>query len=242
MTYLSTGELAKRLDVSVRTLRYYDQIGLVQPTERGNGGKRLYSEDDIFMLEKILLLKDLSLSLEDSKKVIQEQSMATILSAHRASLTEKVETLNESIRHTTSLIHALELEGKINWQDVLRLVVDYKEEKNWAFYFTDEEQQLLETKLPSLENQDTSTKKWMNLIKRIELCMEKGASPESEEAQIIVDDLNILSEETFHGDQELMEKFWEVRKSERASADLRLYPIREEIISFIEQALAVQQV
>ncbi|EGQ21757.1 transcriptional regulator [Sporosarcina newyorkensis 2681] len=239
MTYLSTGELAKRLEVSVRTLRYYDQIGLVQPTERGNGGKRLYTEDDIFTLEKILILKDLSLSLEDSKQIIQEQSMASILSAHRSSLTEQVETLDESIRHTTSLIHVLELEGEIKWQDLLTLVVDYKKEKNWASYFTDEEQQLLEMQLPSLESQNISTKKWMNLIKRIELCIKNGASPNSEEAQIIMDDMNILSEETFHGDQELMDKFWEVRKSEEASAELRLYPIRQEIIDFIEQALSV---
>ncbi|MEK4025273.1 MerR family transcriptional regulator [Sporosarcina sp. FSL W7-1283] len=239
MTYLSTGELAKRLEVSVRTLRYYDQIGLVQPTERGNGGKRLYTEDDIFTLEKILILKDLSLSLEDSKQIIQEQSMASILSAHRSSLTEQVETLDESIRHTTSLIHVLELEGEIKWQDLLTLVVDRKKEKNWAFYFTDEEQQLLEMQLPSLESQDISTKKWMNLIKRIELCIKNGASPKSEEAQIIMDDMNILSDETFNGDQELMDKFWEVRKSGEASAELRLYPIRQEIIDFIEQALSV---
>lgn len=239
MTLLSTGELAKHLKVSVRTLRYYDQIGLVQPTERGAGGKRFYSEADIFTLEKILLLKTLSLSLEDSKKIIQEQSMMSILLTHRASLKEKLEALNESIQHTTSLIHVLDLEGELKWQDVLALVVEYETERDWAAYFTTEEQHVLKEQLPSLENDDISTRKWMNLIKRIEHCLKKGASPQSEEAQLIMDDLTILSDETFHGDQQLMDKFWEVRKSEKSSADLHLYPIRDEIITFIEEALSI---
>ncbi|WP_228548261.1 MerR family transcriptional regulator [Sporosarcina obsidiansis] len=239
VTYLSTGELAKQLQVSVRTLRYYDQIGLVQPSERGNGGKRFYSESDIFTLEKILLLKSLSLSLEDSKKIIQEQSMTSILHAHRAALTEQVETMSESIRHTTSLIHALDLEGEIKWEDLVTLVATHQQEREWTSYFTNEEQQILVKQLPSLESQEVSTKKWINLIKRIELCIKKGTSPKSEEVQLIIDDMNILSEETFQGDQQLMDKFWDVRKSEKASADLGLYPIREEIIAFIEEALSV---
>ncbi|MHA6260113.1 MerR family transcriptional regulator [Sporosarcina sp. CAU 1771] len=239
MIFLSTGELAKNLNVSVRTLRYYDQIGLVQPTERGAGGKRLYSEDDIFTLEKVLLLKTLSLSLEDSKKILQEQTLTSILHAHRTSLTEELQALNKSIQHTTSLIHSIELEGELKWQDVLALVVQSKSERDWATYFTEEEQHLLEKQLPSLENEDTSTRKWMNLIKRIELCIERGASPQSEEAQLIMDDMNMLSDETFQGDRQLMDKFWEVRKSEKSSADLQLYPIREEIISFIEESLSV---
>lgn len=239
MTLLTTGELAKQLNISVRTIRYYDQIGLVKPAEIGSGGKRLYAEEAIFNLEKILLLKTLSLSLEDTKKIIQEQSMMSILLTHQASLKEKVETLNESIQHTTSLIHVLDLEGELKWQDVLALVVEHESERDWAAYFTEEEQVTLKEQLPSLENDDVSTKKWLNLIKRIELCIKNGASPKSEEAQLIMDDLNILSDETFHGDQQLMDKVWEVRKSKERSADLHFYPIRDEIITFIEEALAI---
>ena len=40
MIYLSTGELSKQLNISVRTIRYYDQIGLIKPSKKAAGGKR----------------------------------------------------------------------------------------------------------------------------------------------------------------------------------------------------------
>lgn len=241
MTYLSTGELSKRLKVSVRTLRYYDQIGLVQPSKKGEGGKRFYSQEDILALEKILLLKSLSLSLEDSKKIVTEKSITSILLVHKSLLEEQVDSIQKSIQHTTSLLNVLKLEGSINWEDLLSLVVHQENERDWQQYFTEDEKQLLIEQLPKLEKDDPTTKKWMNVMKRIEMCMDKELSPQSVEMQIIMDDMNILSEETFQGDQQLMDKFWEVRKSEKASADLRLYPIKPAIIEYIEQALPVAE-
>ncbi|WP_342512128.1 MerR family transcriptional regulator [Sporosarcina sp. FSL K6-1522] len=239
--YLSTGELSKRLNVSVRTLRYYDQVGLVQPSKKEEGGKRFYSEQDIVALEKILLLKSLSLSLEDCKKIVTEKSITSILLAHKSLLEEQADNVQKSIQHTTSLLNVLKLEGSINWEDLLALVVNQENERDWQQYFTEDEKQRLIEQLPKLEKDNSTTKKWMNLIKRIEMCMDKELSPQSKEMQLIMDDMNILSEETFQGDQQLMDKFWEVRKSEKASEDLRLYPIQPAILEFIEQALQVEE-
>lgn len=227
--------------MSVRTLRYYDQIGLIQPSKKGEGGKRFYSQEDILALEKILLLKSLSLSLEDSKKIITEKSITSILLVHKSLLEEQVDSVQKSIQHTTSLLNILKLEGTINWEDLLSLVVNQENERDWQQYFTEDEKQLLKEQLPKLENDDSTTKKWMNVMKRIEMCMDKELSPQSVEMQIIMEDMNILSEETFQGEQQLMDKFWEVRKSEKASEDLGLYPIKPALIEYIEQALLVEK-
>jgi MerR family transcriptional regulator, thiopeptide resistance regulator len=236
MTYLSTGQLAKRLDVSVRTLRYYDQIGLVQPSKKGEGGRRFYSDEDILKLEKLLLLKALSLSLEDSKKILEEQSISSILQVHRSLLEEQLEALDRSLRHTNTLLNSVHLEGALKWEDLLSLVVSAKKERDWNKYFTAEEQAVLKDRLPKMENSDASTRKWMNLIKRIELCLEKRISPQSQEAKIILEDMEILSAETFQGDEALMGSFWEIRKSAGASEELGLYPVDPAIIEFIESA------
>ena len=72
------GEVAKQRDISVRTLRYYDQINLLKPSFKDKSGKRSYSEEDLFSLEKILILKSISLPLDDIRKlllvVIKEKS------------------------------------------------------------------------------------------------------------------------------------------------------------------------
>jgi len=237
MVLLSTGNLAKQLHISVRTLRYYDQIGLVAPSKKDEYGKRFYNEEDILKLEKILLLKSLSLSLEDSKKILMEKSIHEILTAHKSVLEEQKNGIEQSILYTISLVHTLEIEGKIEWESLLHLVINEKSERPWEGYFTEEENKILTSQLPKLESEDLSTKKWMNIIKRLELCVQMGESPQSATAQLIIDDIEVLSFETFQGNKELMEKFWEVRKSREASTELGLYPVSEEVLEFLDRAM-----
>lgn len=235
-SYLSTGELSNVLNISVRTIRYYDQIGLVNPSKKAAGGKRYYSKEDILKLQKIILLKSLNLSLEDSRNVLAEQSMSAILLAHRSLLSEEMEHLTNSLKHTQSLLNLLDLKATLHWEDLISLVANEEKEKDWNQYFSVEQQSYLKSQLPKLENGDRTTKKWINIIKRIELCLENGVSPISLEGQLILEDVDILSEETFGNDPELVEAFWKVRKSPEASAELGLYPISPAIIDFLEMA------
>jgi MerR family transcriptional regulator, copper efflux regulator len=68
---MQIGELARRTDVSQRTIRYYEQLGLLQPAEREGAGYRYYDEQTIKRLEKIAALKNLGLSLEEVVEVIE---------------------------------------------------------------------------------------------------------------------------------------------------------------------------
>ncbi len=65
-------QVADRLRTTKRTLRYYEEIGLLPPAERTEGGYRLYSEDDIKRLERIQRLKDLlGFSLAEIRELLQ---------------------------------------------------------------------------------------------------------------------------------------------------------------------------
>lgn len=68
--FWKVGDLAKLTGLTVRTLRYYDQIGLFSPSGQTESGHRLYSESDLSRLQQILSLKDLGLSLEEVKSVL----------------------------------------------------------------------------------------------------------------------------------------------------------------------------
>ncbi|WP_033543072.1 MerR family transcriptional regulator [Planococcus sp. CAU13] len=235
-SYLSTGELSNVLNISMRTIRYYDQIGLVNPSKKSEGGKRYYSKEDILKLQKIILLKSLNLSLEDSRNILAEQSMSAILLAHQSLLSEEMERLTNSLKHTQTLINLLDLKEILQWEDLISLVANAEKERDWNQYFSAEQQSHLKSQLPKLESGDRITKRWINIIKRIEICLEHGVSPASMEGQLILEDVDILSEETFGDDSELIEAFWEVRKSPEASAELGLYPISPAIIDFLEKA------
>lgn len=67
------GDLAKLTGLTVRTLRFYDQIGLFSPSGYSKSGHRLYNEADIRRLQQILSLKELGLSLEEIQAVLKGQ-------------------------------------------------------------------------------------------------------------------------------------------------------------------------
>jgi DNA-binding transcriptional MerR regulator len=61
---LKVGDLAKQTAVSVRTLHYYDEIGLLSPSGRTESGYRLYATQDIVRLQQIVSLRQIGFSLE----------------------------------------------------------------------------------------------------------------------------------------------------------------------------------
>ncbi len=74
--YLQIGEVAERTSVTQRTLRFYEEKGLLRPPSRMDGGFRLYSEDDVKRVEHIRRLQNLlGLSLAEIKEMVEAEEM-----------------------------------------------------------------------------------------------------------------------------------------------------------------------
>lgn len=67
---MQIGQVAERTGLSLRTIRWYEQTGLVVPTSRSDGGFRLYSDEDVERLEVIKRLKPLGFSLEEMQELL----------------------------------------------------------------------------------------------------------------------------------------------------------------------------
>lgn len=65
------GEVAERTRLSLRTIRYYEEVGLVVPSSRSQGGFRLYSEGDIARLLLVRRMKPLDFSLDEMRELLQ---------------------------------------------------------------------------------------------------------------------------------------------------------------------------
>ncbi|MEK3805418.1 MerR family transcriptional regulator [Bacillus sp. FSL H8-0547] len=232
----TTGEVSKEHAVSVRTLRYYDQIGLLKPSCKQDNGRRHYSEQDLMTLEKILLLKSLSLSLDDIRMMMDKLSFRDILIAHHQHLQEQLATLETSIKNTTSLINMYDFEGSLSWERVSKLVKSSKTvKKQWVDYFAEDEKEFLKKNLPDLGDSGKQTQHYLSLLRRIEWCISRDISPESDAGMEIGLQLLEAGRETFGEDEELMEKFWEVRK--KPSEESGLYPVSEGVLLFAEKCL-----
>ena len=99
--YLQIGEVAERTGVTQRTLRFYEEKGLLRPPSRMDGGFRLYSEDDVKRVEMVRRLQDLlGVTLADIKEMVDAQEMLRELRAQyrpEAGVEEKRRQLQKAI-------------------------------------------------------------------------------------------------------------------------------------------------
>ena len=106
MSKYTTGELAKLCSVTVRTVQYYDTRGILIPSELSEGGRRLYSEDDLKQLKIICFLRDMDLSIDAISQILREEhpekvisllieQQETVLSDEISEKQEKLEKLRE---------------------------------------------------------------------------------------------------------------------------------------------------
>jgi len=103
--YIAIGELAKNLEMSQRTIRYYEEIGLLNSVKRIEGGKRVYTDDDYKRLKLIKRLKIMGLTLSEMEELeaiwsIQRSNekvlrrLLELLNSHLKRLDERIADLN----------------------------------------------------------------------------------------------------------------------------------------------------
>lgn len=98
---MTIGKAALLLNVNPRTLRFYDQIGLVHPSCRSEGGYRLYSPEDIERFKFIIRAKELGLTLEEIRSILSLTGEGLCLSVKnrvRKLLALKINEIDSRIR------------------------------------------------------------------------------------------------------------------------------------------------
>ena len=103
--FMTVGEAAKKIGVTVRTLQYYDKEGLLSPSAESEGGRRLYTDKDLVMLHQIISLKSLGFSLDDIKHRLISLETPTDVAA---ALTEQADSIREKIEQLTTSLTAIE--------------------------------------------------------------------------------------------------------------------------------------
>lgn len=95
----TVNEIAKLTGISKRTIRYYDQIGLLTPAEINESRYRLYDDESLKTLRQILFFKELDFSLKDIKSIINSENFneKIALEKHKKLLLLKIDNLNNIV-------------------------------------------------------------------------------------------------------------------------------------------------
>lgn len=129
------GEFAKQAGVTLRTLRYYDKIGLLKPSACSNAGHRLYSIQDFAKLQKILTLKFIGLSLEEIANImkydINDKDFKKSLEIQREIIDEKIQHMFMVRKAIEETIHMEDSDSTVNWDKFVNIINIINLDKSW---------------------------------------------------------------------------------------------------------------
>lgn len=192
MAYTVT-KLAKLSGVSVRTLHWYDEVGLLRPAYYGANGYRYYEEEQLLILQQILFFKELGFELKQIQKVLGRGDFDKIeaLSSHRQVLMNNLERTRKLIKTIDKTIEHLKGTKKMKGQDMYE---GFSKEKQAEY-----EKQILErfgekgraaiaesrqnVKNWSKANWEHSKDEFDDICKELAVLMEKHLKANSKEVQ-----------------------------------------------------------
>lgn len=241
--FMTVGEVAKKMGVTIRTLQYYDREGLLSPSAESKGGRRLYTDKDLITLHQIISLKSLGFSLDDIKeRLISLETPADVANA----LTEQADDIRKKIEQLQASLSAIEqLKAEVlqmqtvNFKKYADIIVNLQM-KNDSYYlikrFDDDTLDHIRSQFDKESGLDFMDR-FNRLSDEIVQLQKENVPPESEKCQQIVKEYWGLIMEFTNGDMSMLPKLVEVGNIDTAT---NAWEERQKIVNdYLEPALQV---
>lgn len=241
--FMTVGEVAKKMGVTVRTLQYYDKEGLLSPSAESEGGRRLYTDKDLIRLHQIISLKSLGFSLDDIKeRLISLETPADVANA----LTEQADDIRQKIEQLQASLSAIEqLKAEVlqmqtvNFKKYADIIVNLQM-KNDSYYlikrFDDDTLDHIRSQFDKESGLDFMDR-FNRLSDEIVQLQKENVPPESEKCQQVVKGYWGLIMEFTNGDMSMLPKLMEVGNIDTAT---NAWEERQKIVNdYLEPALQV---
>lgn len=242
------GEVARQTGLSERSLRHYEELGLVQPV-RSMAGQRVYQAPDLLRLQQILDLKRAGLSLAQIGEFLSGETRptATLLRAHRAFLEEKKASLEQALIATDRALLAIQRSASPDLADLCTMIRSgeemMNEEAKWQkvydkYYIAEEQARWLKAKQAVGDTLIAQAEDaWPKLIARVEALVDGGADPGSAEAQQALQEWNALLQPIYDQDPGLLEGANRLYENmDDWPADGPQPPFRQDVYDFMVKA------
>ncbi len=241
--FMTIGEVAKKMGVTVRTLQYYDREKLLSPSAESEGGRRLYTDKDLIILHQIMSLKSLGFSLDDIKQRLTFlETPADVANA----LAEQADVIRKQIERLTVSLTAIEqlktevLQMKtVNFKTYADIIVNLQM-KNDSYYlikrFDDDTLDHIRSQFDKESGLDFMDR-FNRLSDEIVQLKKDNIPHESEKCQRVVKEYWGLIMEFTGGDMSMLPKLMEMGKIDTAT---NAWEERQKAVNdFIEPALQI---
>ena len=241
--FMTVGEVAKKMGVTVRTLQYYDKEGLLSPSAESEGGRRLYTDKDLVTLHQIISLKSLGFSLDDIKQRLisleTPYEVANVLTEQADDIRKKIEQLKTSLSAIEQLKTEVLQMQTVNFKKYADIIVNLQM-KNDSYYlikrFDDDTLDHIRNHFDKESGLDFMDR-FNRLSDEIVQLQKETVPPENEKCQQVEKAYWNLIMEFTNGDMSMLPKLMEVGNIDTAT---NAWEERQKIINdYLEPALQV---
>ena len=221
--FMTVGEVAKKMGVTVRTLQYYDKEELLSPSAESEGGRRLYTDKDLVMLHQIISLKSLGFSLKDIKGRLNflktPAEVANALTEQADDIRQKIEQLQTSLSEIEQLkVEVLQIQT-VNFKKYADIIVNLQM-KNDSYSlikrFDDDTLDQIRSRFDKKSGVDFMDR-FNRLSDEIVRLQKEKVPAESEQCQQVVQEYWGLIMEFTNGDMTMLPKLMEVGNIDTAT-------------------------
>ncbi len=214
---LKIGEIAARAGVTVRTLRHYDEIGLLKPSHRSGAGYRLYLRADLERLTGIVALRATGLSLAEIRAVLDDSSftLKQCLDLHLKRLDQQIRQ-QKRVRQRLLAIRGRLGDAKERSVDQLTQILEVI--RLFEKYYTPEQLEKLRERreLVGEERMRQAGEEWNHLFAGFRDAMEKGLPPDDPVVQELSRKARALITEFSGGDKRIEQSLANMYRGEGA--------------------------
>jgi MerR family transcriptional regulator, thiopeptide resistance regulator len=241
-TAWKVGELARRTGLSVRTLHYYDEIGLLSPSRRTEAGHRLYTAGDVVRLQQIKSLRHLGFGLEEIRECLDRPDfpLSRVIELHLSRLREQIE-LQQKVRDRLEAMAArLRAADGVSAEELVKMATEVIEmSERSERYYTPEQREYLEQRRRSLgeERIREVEEEWPRLIEQVRAEMEADTEPANERVQQLARRWMELIQEFTGGDPGIERSVSNMWRHEETIHGMDTAPMRE-MMEYVSRAMA----
>ena len=217
----TVGELACKGGVSVRTLQYYDKIGLLAPNEYSEGGRRMYGGMDIVRLQQILFLKSMGFPLEEIRdKLLPKGSsagMGMIFQAQKAAIDDQIKHLQEAANLLEKVIDEVKAGKEIGVDNLFAIIAAIRTGNPYAFMMRHFDQEQIGFFLNRFKDEQEGlefNRVSQELTERLMVLYRNGADPSGPEARELAAQWWELTMTITKGDPEMLQKMFTMAADE----------------------------
>jgi DNA-binding transcriptional MerR regulator len=232
------GELARRTGLSVRTLHWYDEIGLLTPSYHSATGHRLYTPADVARLQQILALRQLGFALEEVRVCLDNADFSplSLMEMHLARLRQQIDAQRRLCERLEVIAARLRAAETVSVEELLQTIEDMN---MFEKYYTPEQLEQLKARKEQVGEERICQvqEEWPKLQAEVKAEMDKGSDPASAPLQALARRWMALVQEFTGGDPGIEKSLRTMYQQEQTIHGMDVAAMRP-MMEYIAKAIA----